>query len=480
MSAETPAGKSATADKPGFDGGELAAWSGGRWEPGPPALSGVVVNDSRKVVPGAVYLALAGERFDGHSFVAGARAAGACGAIVREGWARDDTPSALPAEFPLLRVADPEAALRAMAMGYRRKLGPHCIGITGSAGKTTVKEFTANVLATRYVTARSLGNWNNHIGLPLSLLAMEGATRMGVFEIGTNHPGEIGPLAAILRPEWGIVTNIGAGHIEFFDSVEAIADEKADLLRALPGDGLAFLNRDLEWFERLRRASRAPVVTISTRGAADFRLVSRGACNETVEAEETATGARFRFGLGLGGEYQVANALFAIAVARRLGVAPAAIEAALAAPRALPMRWQRVELNGVRVVNDAYNANPLSMRAALESFGEEPGVGRKWLVLGGMLELGERAEKEHVALGRDVAAGAWAGLIVVGNLGEWIAQGAGEAGFATGKIYRCVDAAAAARALLAQVAPGDGIMLKASRGSKLEDVLAHWSRMQGT
>jgi len=460
----------ADGDPPRLVPATLARWAGGAWEPHSPSAVCAISNDTRGLEAGHLYVALSGERFDGHTFVDEAARRGAAGAIVRADWPRSTAPA-----FPLLRVADPLAALGAMAAAYRRDLGPRCIGVTGSAGKTTVKEWTAGVAATRYVTARTRGNWNNHVGLPLSLLRMPGNTQVGVFELGTNHPGEIAHLASILQPDWGIVTNVAAAHIEHFGSVAAIANEKADLLRALPADGLAFVCVDDAHATLLREASRAPVVTVSVRGAADYTVAPREAGARTITVIETASGERLQCTLPAAGVFPAINALFAVAVGRCLGLDRTTLEGALAMDMTLPLRWQREEVEGVLVVNDAYNANPLSMREALKTFHEEPVTGGRWLVLGGMLELGAHADDEHVALGRAVAEyGDWAGLIAVGGLGDCIGRGADAAGFPAARIHCCCEASDAARLLAARTRPGDGVLLKASRGIRLEDVLNHW------
>ncbi len=463
-----------TQPTPGFDPGQLAAWSGGTWDPAPPRACAGLGNDTRTLLPGAVYIALTGERFDGHAFVESARRSGAAGAVVAAAW-----PRSTPADFPLLRVPDPQAALSAMAAAYRQALAPHLVGVTGSAGKTSVKEAIARALALRAPTARTRGNWNNAVGLPLSLLAMPADTRVGVFEVGTNHPGEIADLAALLQPRWGVVTNVGPAHIEHFGELKAIALEKSALLGALPPDGLAFLNADGEWFETLAAATSAPVVTVALQAPADFRL-SAWLDATTIAIEERATGELIPMRLNGPGAFQAVNALFAVAVGRRFGVAPEALSAlglktADGGDTALPMRWERRRVGDVLVINDAYNANPLSMDAALEGFGVEPVPGRRWLVLGDMLELGTFAREAHLALGRRVAAGDWAGLITVGALGAWIAEGAAAAGFDAGRLHACGDAREAAQCVAARVRAGDGLLLKASRGVRLEDVLNHWT-----
>jgi UDP-N-acetylmuramoyl-tripeptide--D-alanyl-D-alanine ligase len=366
-------------------------------------------------------------------------------------------------------VEDSARALRLAAAAYRRKLAPKIVAVTGSAGKSTVKEMTARILAARYRTARTRGNWNNEIGLPLSLLAMEGGTEVGVFEVGTNHPGETGRLCAIARPDWGVVTNVGPVHIEFFDTVEAVAREKADLLRSLPPEGVAVLNRDMPHFDLFRAAAPGRVITVSTRADADY--VAAYAEDGVLGVRETAGGGELRVRLGQPGAHHALNALLAVAVARGLGVGPDAIVEALERYAPLPMRWERDEVRGVLVINDAYNANPLSMRAALEAFTREPARGRKWLVLAGMLELGRHASEEHLAVGALTARGPWAGLIAIGPLGRLIAEGAAAGGLARARITCCGSNREAAAALARQAAAGDAVLVKGSRAMHLEEIV---------
>ncbi|MDA0991825.1 MAG: UDP-N-acetylmuramoyl-tripeptide--D-alanyl-D-alanine ligase, partial [Verrucomicrobia bacterium] len=319
-------------------------------------------------------------------------------------------------------------------------------------------------------TSRTRGNWNNHIGVPLSMLAMPSDTQTGVFEVGSNHPGEIADLSQLIRPTSGILTNVGAAHVGNFASLEAVAREKSALLAALPDSGMAFLNQDDAFFDLFAAATAAQRVTISATGAADYYLVERDVASRQVVVEERATSDRLRFTVPNPGLFSIYNALFAVAVGRLHRVDWAPIQQVVEAGVALPMRWQRSQMGGILVINDAYNASPGSMRAAVNAFAEEPVQGQRWLVLGGMLELGSQAQDEHVTLGHELAKGDWAGIVVVGELGHWIATGAEAKGVRPDGIYRCADTAAAAAVLAGALSPGDGVLLKGSRGLRIEDV----------
>ncbi len=442
-----------------FTSQELARWTGGRWtrEPASP-VTGFGI-DSRSLQPGEVFIALPGERADGHSFLDVAASRGAAGAVVRRGTKFD--------ALPLLEVEDPKAALTALARGHRERLTGQFIAITGSSGKTSVKEMTADLLSIAGPTARTRGNWNNDLGLPLSLLTMKPDDRFGVFEVGMNHPGELEPLCALLRPHVSVVTNVGPVHIEFFESEEAIAQEKATVLRALGEDGLAVLPSDDPWFAKLRADVKSELKTVSLRRDADYRI--EAGAGSLFVVSEWASGESVALDAPLPGAHILTNAGLAIAVARHYGIAWDAIAARLRAFQPPGMRWQKQTLGEVLFVNDAYNANPMSMLAALDGFAATPVSGRRWLVLGAMRELGARAEPEHVKLGGAVAEGPWAGLVSVGEEGNWIARGAQSRGFE--RVYEAETPADAARVLKGLIKPGDAVLLKASRGVQLELLL---------
>lgn len=449
---------------PRFNADELAAWSGGRWRGRPPAAVTGFAIDSRAVKPGDCFLALPGSKTDGHDFLAAARAQGAACALVR---ADREMPDEL-SDFPLLCVADPKTALTAIAREHRARLTGRFIAITGSSGKTSVKEMIADLLGALGPVARTKGNWNNDIGVPLSLLTMRPEDVFGVFEVGMNHPGELDPLCALVRPELSVVTCVGPVHIEFFENEEGIAREKAAVVRALGPDGVAVLPADDKWFAVLKSYARCPIKTVSLAGDADYRV--EPGTPPRFAVTEWATGESVVFDAPLPGRHVLSNAGLAIAVARHYEVSWDAIAERLRAFRPPAMRWEPREIDGVRYINDAYNANPMSMRAALDAFASTPVAGRRWLVLGAMYELGAHARDYHEELGRALAQGPWAGAILVGAEGEWIRIGAAKAGFDA--LYRAADAADAARVLKTLIRPGDSVLLKASRGVGLEKALA--------
>jgi len=354
---------------------------------------------------------------------------------------------------------------------YRGKVAPRVVGVTGSVGKTTVKEMTAAVLGAGWPTARTHGNWNNNIGLPLSLLRMEPGTGMGVFEIGMNHVGEISELSAVLRPDWGIVTAVGAAHIGHFASLDEIAREKAALLEALSPSGRAFLDARGGYFELLSSRSPAPVVTVALSGEADYVCAGHDDTVDRVSIRESRTGDESEFHLPSPGRHNIVNAMLAVAVGREAGMSWDAIQTGFESCRSLPLRWQPETIDGVLIVNDAYNANPVSMEASIDTFGRMRCEGRRWLVLGAMLELGSFEEELHRWLGREIAAGPWAGIVLVGTVSAAIGGGAVDAGYPADRVHCLASTAEAAVFLARSAKAGDAVFLKASRSARLEEIV---------
>ena len=451
-----------------FDPVQLAGWAGGFWRNGIPGRVEGVCADSRKIKGGDLFVAIRGKNFDGHDFVPAAFSGGASGALVSAGLPEQAAPG------PLLMVQDTAAALRQMAAGYRRSLGARIVAVTGSVGKTTVKEMVASVFARRMATAKTIGNWNNEFGLPLSMLGMDPGAAAGIFELGVSHPGELPPLARLLAPDWGIITNIGCAHIEYFGTEQAVADEKSALLRCLPGGGLAFVWRDQRWFEALKSAAACRVIAIGEHEDSDYRLLGHNPESLETKVLEKHTGDVCAFRAPLPGQHVALNALFAVAAGRAGGLDWQTIREGLESCRAQPMRWQSEEFEGVRIINDAYNANPVSMAAALKTFAFSACAGRKWLVLAGMHELGALADAAHAELGAAVARLPRPILLAVGPLGSKIADAAEKAGLAGNDIYRCSDHRAAAAVLAGSVRAGDAVLFKASRCERLEKVLEAW------
>jgi UDP-N-acetylmuramoyl-tripeptide--D-alanyl-D-alanine ligase len=427
-------------------------------------VTGSVTVDSRTVGAGDLFVALPGERVDGADFVPAAAAAGAAAALST----RPD-----PA-LPVVVVDDPVAALGRLAAAVHRRLaagGLVTLGITGSSGKTSTKDLLGQVLAAAAPTVSPPGSYNNDIGLPLTVLTADAGTRFLVLEMGARGRGHIARLCAVAPPRIGVVLNVGSAHLGEFGSADAIAEAKGELVEALPADGTAVLNADDPRVLGMAPRTRARVVTTGLAAdaavrAEDVVLDDAARAGFTLVAGDVRSPVR----LQVVGAHQVANALSAAGAALAAGLPAADVAAALSAatPRS---RW-RMEVSrradGVTVVNDAYNANPESMRAALAALAGMPAT-RRIAVLGAMAELGPGAEDEHRRLGRDAAASGVDLVVAVGADAVGIAEGARDGGLAAGEGTVHVPDRAAARTLLAQqVRPGDAVLVKASRAYGLE------------
>jgi len=450
-----------------YDPVELASWADGVWQTTPDGAIRGVSNDTRTLAEGNMYIAIRGENFDGHRFVGKAFEQGASAALVERGFA-DVAKSA----GPLLVVEDGLRALQKLASGYRRKQDACIIGVTGSVGKSTVKEMTAAMVGVRRRAAKTRANWNNDIGLPLSLLAMDADTDVGVFELGMNHPGEIEALCEILQPTHAIVTAIGPVHIEFFESVADIAAEKAMLPAALPATGKAVLWQDDPYYNVLRKAAGDRGVTVSGEAPADY-VYAMTSTPGVMQIDDRDTGECVAIEHDLPpGEHHILNAALAAAGARVAGASWEEIASGLRAYRPMPMRWEEHDEKGIIFVNDAYNANPLSMRASIGAFNARFDARQRWLVLGGMLELGESTEREHLALGRFASKGGISGLIAIGQPGGMIADGARSAGLDPDRVHCCASAEEAAAVLHERLSPSACVLLKGSRSVAVEKVLS--------
>ncbi|MBQ9726548.1 MAG: UDP-N-acetylmuramoyl-tripeptide--D-alanyl-D-alanine ligase [Kiritimatiellae bacterium] len=464
------AAPAAAPDAPGarFTLREARAWTGAAAEgPLPPSFPGVYT-DTREAPEGRLFAALRGETFDGHAFAADAVAAGAAGVLAA---ADADLPPGLPA----LRVPDTAAALRALAAGYRAKVSPFVLGVTGSAGKTTTKEIAAHLLGALGPAFRTPGNWNNDLGLPKSILAMPPDTRFAVLEAGTNHPGEIAPLAALMRPDAAIVTNVGPVHLGHFGTEAAIAREKGALPRAVPASGFVVLDAALPHFAELRDGVAARVVTVSSDPAAapdaDYVAENPGLADGSFDLRDRSDGSVRRLATGLPGRHQIADALLAVAAARRLGVSWDDLAARLRTVPRVAHRWAESDRGGAHWIDDAYNANPAAAESALEAFAcVRPGA-RHVAVLGDMGELGGGAEALHRRVGRAAAARGADVLVAVGPLSRALADEAVRAGMSASDVHLAPDATAARDLLARLVQPGDCVLLKASRAVGLERAL---------
>ena len=455
-------------NEPQFSAHELARWCNGRWRNGwPQEILGFSI-DTRSLARGELFVALEGRSSDGHAFVSEAFRQGASGVVVSK------LSSAIEESGPALLVSDTYQTLQDLALNHRKRLRAEVVGLTGSMGKTSVKEMVAQTLSLSHPTAKTHGNWNNHIGLPLSLLRMSGEDRYGVFEIGINHPGECAPLCELLQPKWGIITSIGAAHLAHFESVEAIAREKGALVQALPPSGVAAIGLDNVGWSSIAPYAPCPLLTTSLTQRADYSASFSAADPYRFELLEDASGKRIRMELSSPGEYMVQNALLAIAILRHLEISWSQIYEGLKAYRPPPLRWEQQIVDGKTFILDAYNANPLAMKEALKTFAAIDCGGKKWLVLGGMCELGSAETEEHQALGKELATHPWGGLIVLGPLGQQIAQGAKNAPWTGGEIVQVERHQEAVDVLKSNTQPGDFVFLKASRAFRLEEVLRLW------
>ncbi len=440
---------------------QLAAILGALIVAGSPAViaNGGVTTDSRKLPDGAVFFALRGPTFDGDGFAAAALTGGARVAVVHawNGPAPDGT--------AVIVVPDTLLALQRLACWWRQQLTLPVVAITGSNGKTSTKDFTAAVLSQQFSVAATRGNLNNHIGVPLSVLATTPQHTAAVWEMGMNHSGEIAPLCEIAKPSYGIITNIGSAHIEFLGSRDAIAEEKAMLARALPASGCLIVPAACEYANYLRQRCRATCVSVGNgRGlvrAENLRPDATGTRFSLVIDGETPAEVT----LGVPGRHMVTNALLAAAVGWKLGLASTTIAAGLNSAVLTSGRLRCFEQRGVTVIDDTYNANPESMAAAIETLAETPlAVGaRRIIVLGRMGELGVHAPAAHQRTG-ELAAAKGLTLIAVGEGAEAIAAGAGNAPF-------FADFAEAAAWLTREAQAGDAVLFKGSRTATIERVM---------
>ena len=452
-----------------FSAVEFTGWVRGVPQNLPASFCGVT-QDTRDLKPGMLYVAVRGERYNGHDFIQKAFEAGAAAALVDQELA--DIPAAT--RWPLIRVADTRRALLDAARAWRARSTAKIVGVTGSSGKTTTREIAAAFFSGAGRVCGTYGNRNNEIGLPLSILSMEPDCEFGLFELGTNRQGEIALLAETLLPDVGVITSVGSAHIENFGTTEAIADEKGALLKALASDGFAVLSMEMAHFERLRRTYGGRVVTVSlVDKSADFYGEIIDVMCGHVAVTEKASGARLELRSGLPGQYNVYNLMLAFAAARGTGVAAETAKKLLVDIEITGMRWQRFKTEGgVNFINDAYNANPESVKAVLEVFQRLTSVGRKVVVLGDMLELGTHAESGHRGVGAAVAAVHPDLLCLVGPLArQFIAHEAVSIGLAREKVLCFEDAAAAGRALAGWLRSDDLVLLKGSRGMRLEEML---------
>jgi UDP-N-acetylmuramoyl-tripeptide--D-alanyl-D-alanine ligase len=426
--------------------------------------------DSRTIGPGQLFFAVKGERLDGHDFVAGALEKGAVAAVVRK-----DELHRYTNQSRLLAVDDTLIALQTLATAVRRVWGKPLVGVTGSAGKTTTKEAIAHVLSAQFRVLKSEGNFNNHFGLPLMLLKVEPDHDVAVIEMGMSHAGEIRALAKIAQPEIGVVTNVAAVHLEFFDSLAGIARAKYELIESLPANGTAVLNADDEYVSQFGRDFKGAVIRYGTSGTAEVRaenvesLGTEGSSFDVVTAGECA-----RARLALVGEHNVLNALAAVSVGLARGMKFADAVAALATLAPADKRGEVLKLGNITVINDCYNSNPKALHAMIDALAAMK-ASRRIVVAGEMLELGAAAEELHRTAGRHAAEKKIDVVIGVRGLSQAMVDAARDAGVQAEFIATPEEAG---EWLDRESRDGDIVLLKASRGVKLERAMDRWKTLR--
>lgn len=454
---------------------EAAAWCGSFSFPQAVEAGGArfagVSTDTRTLAAGQLFVPLVGPKFDGHDHLAAAEAAGAAAAL----WQKDRP---LPAsKLPLILVEDTLAALQKLAENYLARIGAKVVGVTGSNGKTTTKDLIASVLGTVYRTAKTEGNYNNHIGLPLTILRAPADTQAFVLEMGMSDLGEIALLTRIAKPDAAVITNIGESHLQQLGSRRNIARAKLEIAEGLRPGGTLVYNGDEPLLAEELAASPLP------DGVAKLSFGAGEGCDLRLGgAEVSVDGSRFTlagapdgaaFELAIPGRHNALNALAAIAVGRLFGLSDARIAEGLRAAKLTGMRIERTAAwNGATVLNDAYNASPTSARAAIELVGslKTPPGGRRILVLGDMLELGPDEAAFHAAVGRAVGPDKADALLAYGPLSAHTAEAAAQASPSVA-VTHYDDKAKLIADLLTRLGPDDLVLVKASRGMKLEEVV---------
>jgi len=446
-------------DLPEIAGAISATLEGGRQ-----GVFGSVCTDSRAVNKGALFFALCGERFDGHQFAQKAVEQGAAGVVAQR------RPEGLPPGVPLLLVKDTLAALQDLARYNRQKFTGPLVGVTGSSGKTSTKDLIYSVISAGFRTLKTEGNLNNEVGLPLTLLRIDQNCQAAVVEMAMRGMGEIDLLGGLALPSGAVITNIGEAHFELLGSVDNIARAKGEILDHVPEQGFAVLHGDSPYMRREARRCRGRVIFFGEDPG--FGVSLKNAVPEAGGNRFTASvrGREEEFFVPLPGRHNVINSLAAIAVGLELGLDLAEVRKGLAGAHLTALRLEISHWNGLKIINDSYNANPSSTRAAIQVLGEAAGEGsRKIAVLGDMLELGEKSDQAHREVGRAAREAGVHLLVAVGERAGSIGLGAREAGLPARSIHYCRTAREAAGVVRQLAAPGDVILVKGSRGMKMEE-----------
>ncbi len=432
--------------------------------------------DSRTIRKGNLFVAIPGERFDGHEFVSqAARRAASVVMVSRDGTNRINKEELKG--VPVVMVGDTKKALRDIAFWHRNKFEVTAVALTGTNGKTTTKDMIAGVLSEKFRVLKSIKSYNNLIGVPLTLFELDRDTQVLVLELGMSNPGEIGILTRTAKPTIGVITNIGPAHLESMQSVQKIAHAKFELPDNMPSPHTLVLNADDEFLAERIRKGKERTISFAIKNDADFRASQLTTNDKGYVGFEV--GGKLSIDLKLLGEHSVYNALAAFAVGTLLGVEETKIKESLGRYQPSELRMELVRFDQIRVINDSYNANPVSMTNALKTLRKMKNEGRKIAVLGDMLELGEKTVYYHHELGRAAAESGIDLLLTVGKHSLGIGQGAREFGVSPKRTLAFDTNQEVSAYLLENLKAGDLVLIKGSRRMKLEDVVLSLKSLYG-
>ncbi|WP_245579651.1 UDP-N-acetylmuramoyl-tripeptide--D-alanyl-D-alanine ligase [Alteribacter aurantiacus] len=428
----------------------------------PKSFNGVSI-DTRTLLEGALYVPIVGDRFDGHQFINQAIENGAKGTLWKEGLS---LPNDLPPDFPVYFVSDTLEALQDLAKAYLNEVDPTIIGVTGSNGKTTTKDMIAQVLGERFNVHKTGGNFNNHIGLPLTVLKMPLDSDILVCEMGMNHKGEISFLSQMVNPHYGVITNIGESHIEHLGSREGIAQAKGEIVDGMKASGVLILDADEPLLDREWKTS-----VISCGFSSEALFMAERFVNTSGGVTFSVKGISGDFELPVLGAHNVKNALYALALGAHLGLTDEDVRRGLLNLKLSGMRMERLKSSkGALLINDAYNASPTSMVAAIETLKKMEGYTKKVLVLGDMLELGDEEEQLHRSVATHIP-GSCTHVVTIGKKASWIADALKEEGNLDAQLNHFTDKEEANNYLASLHDQGTVYLFKASRGLKFEQYI---------
>jgi UDP-N-acetylmuramoyl-tripeptide--D-alanyl-D-alanine ligase len=434
--------------------------------------------DTRTDCRGKIYIALKGENLDGHDYVSDAVDNGASAVIVERCWMKDAVDEAemiRGKDSLVLEVDGTLKALQHLASRWRDRVAPKVLAITGSTGKTGTKELASSILSERFRVHATEGNYNNHIGLPLTILSMPEDTEILVVELGASGKGEIDLLTRIARPDVGVITNIGPSHLEYFRNLKGVAKAKSELIAKMQGKNKAVLPADDEFFEYLGSRTKAEIISFGISQSAQFGikdLTSREGAGYTFSLNGTTMET------GRHGKHNVLNAAAAVAAASVLGIDPEDAVSVIAAAEPVRGRGVIYDIAGLTVIDDSYNSNPVSVRSAIDSFKEMEIEGNRWLVLGDMLELGETSAELHAEVGNYCGKAGVHGLLTLGKDTVSLSREAAIQRKAPESISHFLEVEKLALYLDSMLAEGDAVLIKGSRGMRMEKVIEELERLR--